>query len=187
MMKRTSKMVAGLLCALAVMPMSVAFGAEAETVDRTQPEEWERAAVNRNWAAVTQFNQAKRLIALAQELRSQDHKDEAERRRNMKAAGASERQAGDLFGKAVGNFEKAADNWGKVARLYARAKDALKQTDALEMKTLAIQKSVEACGAAASAYEMAADSYGERGANDPDTVAAVSEQAAVWREKLASR
>lgn len=178
----------GFLVWLAVVSGAV-LAADAQKDKRTleKAKEWEKAAQNRERAAITQQAQAEYLLEQAQELRKKEYLYETQRRKNLKKAGDAEKRAGDLEGVACVNFDRTAANWDRVAKEYKTLDDAKKQKNAEAFAKLARECALLACGKAADAYELAAEAYGKDNANEPHREAGASEGAAAWREKLAGR
>lgn len=164
-------------------------GAQGSEDNRTREKiiEWEKAALNREYAAETQVQQASDLLDLAREYRNADYTRDQEFRENFKQAGNAEKKAADLAGSACGNFDKAANNWDTVADECQELNDVEGVRRAREMATAAKEDAVRACAMAADAYEMAAQACGTDFADEPTRGAAASEKAATWREKLAKR
>lgn len=177
----------GLLVLALAMASGFAVAADNQARMLEKAEEWERAALNREWAAITRQTQAEEQLKCAQAFRSKEYLYERERKSNLNMAGDAEKRAGDLEGSALGNFDAAARNWEKVAAEYKRLRDVEKEQNARTMAESAHKNALLACGRAADAYELAAESYSERNADQPNKAAAVSEKAAIFREKLAGR
>jgi len=149
--------------------------------------EWEKAALNREIAAMTQLNQAEELLETGREHRAEEYLLDTEMKANFKKAGDSEKQAGDRAGAACANFDLAAKNWVTVAEQCAKVEDADSEKSAKAMAEAATEHAGRACAVAADAYELAADAYGADYADEPQKGAAASEKAATWREKMAGR
>ena len=146
----------------------------------------ERAANNREFAAVTQVAHVRELEKQALAVQEAGVVEEGDTERSIyKKVGAIERTAALLYGVAADNFDKAAANQQRVAELSARIGKPVKTRNAkacaanLKIQAdLAIQFAGAACERAAVAYDKA---------NEPVEVTAASQQAAVWLETLASR
>jgi hypothetical protein len=146
----------------------------------------ERAADNREFAAVTQVAHVRELERQALAVQEAGVVEEGDTEGSVyKKVGAIERNAALLYGIAADNFDKAAANQQRVAELSSRLGKSVKtrnaQTRAANLKTqadLAIQLAGAACERAAAAYDKA---------HEPVEVTAASQQAAVWLETLASR
>lgn len=149
--------------------------------------EWERAALNREVAALTLQTRAEELLELARQLRERDYVSEKERKSCLNSAGDNAGQSGGIEGRASGNFDKAADNWEKVAAKYRKFGDGEKQHNAVAMAEAARMNALLACRRAAAAYETAAETYAVGNADQLDKAASANEQAASYREKLARR
>lgn len=178
-----------LLSACCVLPTGEVFGDET-TKKRTLgvAEEWEMAALNRDWAAATQEKQAEDLIGLADEFARKDVLNDTARRTDLNRAGDLQKAAGDLFGGAVGNYDKAVGNWRKAETMYARLSERKEERrNAAKMAVRAAERALESCRRAAEAYELAAEAYGSENANQLTKAAGASEKAASWRERLAVR
>ena len=162
-------------------------------------EEWQRAAENRETAAITQQAQAEEMILVAQELRKKEYGSEKERKKNWKMAGDKEREAGDCQGKAFANFDLAAGNWLNVANELEKVKTNKdlrgiehkgfedKGKNARLMNKLAKDNGTAALRKAADAFELAAEAYGASNVNDAGMEAMARERAATFREMLARR
>jgi hypothetical protein len=153
----------------------------------TKGEEWQKAAQHREWAASVQQGQAQDLLDLAQELRKREYLYDADRRGHLRQAGDLENRAGDLHAGASGNLEKAALDWDKAAGEYKRLHEKERHNNALIMAEHARKNVLIAYRRAAESYELAAEAYGENGADDPDKEVMARIKAATWREKLAVR
>lgn len=148
-------------------------------------EEWERAAMNREIAAVTHQEQAETMLLQGAAFRIKEFTSDAERRDNLNRAGDLEIGAAGKAGAALGNFDRAAANWDKVAKEYAAIGDKKQETDARVMAMLARERGQACLKFTAEAYEHAAEAYSGPMANQLSKAAAASEAAATWRERLA--
>jgi hypothetical protein len=143
---------------------------------------YEHAAANRELAALTQMEHAYTLEKEAVGLMKGHTDGDIEEYRK---AGALRKAAASLYGLAAGNFDKAAANRISVSKI---SKDIGKieqyrssQNYASNMKLRGdevMQRAANACEAAAVAYDKA---------GDPREVAANSQMAAIWLEKLTAR
>ncbi|NQT94360.1 MAG: hypothetical protein HQ559_16495 [Lentisphaerae bacterium] len=154
---------------------------------RARIEEWELAALNREIAAATQEDQAETMLVQGAAFRMKEFLNEAQRRKNLNRAGDLEKGAADKAGAALGNFDRAATNWDKLAKQHAALGEKKLEADARVMAILARERSLACCEFAAEAYEQAAQAYSEPMANQLSKAASASERAASWRERLANR
>ena len=171
----------------ALCQISVTSGADADAKLSESVSELERAALNREWAAVAQLESAQVLQERAAKLLQAAFEDVAARRKAFTSSGDSDMSSAGAYGGAVANFDAAASNWGKVAKLCATAGDQEKERAALASAAAAAKQAVDACQLAAKACEMAADSYGKDKAGQLAKEARASQAAAGWWEKLATR
>jgi len=149
--------------------------------------QWERAALNREWAAFAQLEQAGEAQSAAESLRSAPREDAQDARTKLQRAGGSELAACGSYVNAMTNFDKAADNWKKAARQYKQAGSEQNQRAAEEHAREDVQQGTSACRLAALAAERAAEDFGAEGAGMLNRAAAASQTAATWWERLAGR
>jgi len=146
-----------------------------------QMEIYEHAAANRELAALTQMEQAN----TSETTNTTDTADLTTYKSTYSTAGALHKFASILYGKAAANFDKASANRTKVA-IISRKLGKVQQyqssqayaTNLKSQGNEAIQLAADACEAAAVAYDKA---------ENLTEVAACSQMAAVWLEKLALR
>ena len=169
--------VAVFLCALSIR--GFAQGPSAMNSD------WESAARNRDHAAQFQSAQAMALLTAADDKRTDEFAEEAERRKHFTLAGDMEFNAGVLFWAASANFTKAAGNWEKSAQQYARADASQWVLDTNLKKEESLASAQHAQHLAAQAYERAVDAYGLDNAATLAKAGAASEKAAECREAIA--
>lgn len=150
-------------------------------------EEWERAAVNREWAAASQQGEADARVAEANDLIRSDVESDAERKKAFVHAANLLMQAGGLYGQACGSLDRAADNWRKAAAGYHDAGLLERERSAKERASTVEQHAVKICEQAAEAYEGAASAYDHDPVNQANRAAGAASNAAAWREKLATR
>jgi len=148
---------------------------------------WQRAALNREWAASTKSDRAEELMDQAKALRTTLPADAEERRRAFQRAGGLALSAAGLYGSACANYDKACENWNKVGDLRRKAEDEDSEARARNLAARSSGLASEACRNAAHAFEMAADSFSKPNGDELDKAAAAGEQAAAWWEKLAAR
>lgn len=147
---------------------------------------YEHAAADRELAGLTQIEYARDQEEEAAELvKSAAVADVNEYKKIQEKAGSLEKSAAKLYGLATANFDKAATNRKMVANISKNLAKAEQyrnsQVYSTNMKlqgSEAMQMAADACEAAAAAYDKA---------EDPAEVAANSQMAATWLEKLALR
>jgi hypothetical protein len=148
---------------------------------------WEKAAVVREEAAAIQVRQAQRLLDLASGFRSKADLHEEDLLRWFEQAGDAEWRAGELYGFAVVNFERAAQDWQKAADEYRREKAPAAEAEARTRAGGALKRSAECGDASAQAYERCSEALGPDLANDTRRAGKAGEKAAEWHEKVAER
>jgi hypothetical protein len=168
---------------LSAWAMAWAADPANEATDKAQ--EWEMAARNREGAAQMQVDEAATQLAVGELMRKAEYLYEADRDRNLTKAGEAESRAGDLYGLACANLEKAAANWDKAAGEFGKAKNEESQRRAQALFRAALEQAAAAASSAAESFEHAADAYSKQNADEPQKAAAASEKAAGWREKRA--
>jgi hypothetical protein len=146
----------------------------------------ERAADNRELAGATQMAHARALASQAFELQNNGVAEEGKTERDLyMKIGELEKTAAKLCGIASTNYDMAAANQQRVVGLNTRLgrteKERNAQDKAAGLKQLADQ-AIEFAGAACERAAVAFDR-----ANEAVEVAAASQQAALWLEKLATR
>ncbi len=174
-----------LLMAIAFSPLRSGAQEIATKVDKA--EEWKQAAVNREWAAVSQVDQAWQHTRQSEALRYSATTDEVQRRKMLVAAAGALAKAGGLEMRAVANYAGAVKNWKNVASVWKGKAEAAKQDQAQQQATANSNAVTGACRRAAERYELAADLYRQLGTADAAKSASMSEKAAACRERLATR
>jgi HPt (histidine-containing phosphotransfer) domain-containing protein len=149
--------------------------------------EWERAAVNREWAAITRINQASALQGRATKLQAGPFDDTEARQAAHTEAGETHVAAARAYAAAADNFDKAASNWEQLDELSTSIGRKAQGKTARRAATVAFAEGTAACRLAAQAYELAAQAFAPDRGNQVSQSALASQHAAVWREKLASR
>ena len=149
--------------------------------------QWERAALNREWAAYAQLEEAGEAQAAAAALRSAPQKNEQERRNAMRRAGDIELQVVRSYAAAMANFDKAVAGWTKAAQQYRQAGSEQGRRAAEGHAGQDSGEAASACRLAALAAERAAEDFGAEGAGMLSRAAAASQTAATWWEHLAAR
>lgn len=153
-------------------------------------EEWEKAAINREWAAANQQTEAELLlnqaVVFAREARD-DTLDITTRSSNLVKAGDLRKSAGALYGATVGNLDRAADNWDKASSGFQKLGLRERERNAQDRSVESRGNATRSCDLAAQAYETAAEAYEHNLAGQSASAAVASEKAATWREKLAGR
>jgi len=148
---------------------------------------WQRAALNREWAASTRIERAEELLTQAKDLQAKESTDLEERKRRFAQAGNLELAAAKLFGLACAGYDKAQANWNMLADLCRKAEDEEKEKRARQLGERAAASATAACGKAAHACELAANSFSKPNAGQAERAAGAGEQAAMWWERLAAR
>ena len=148
---------------------------------------WERAALNREWAAATKWSQADLLVKQAGKLRAASYSTPEEHRKNYQKAASAELRAAGLYASASAGFDKALSNWKNLDRLCHPVRDAEKKKLVQQAIRSADTKAREACRLAAEAYEVAADLFSQDKGGKLEASAKASEAAAACWEKLAAR
>lgn len=151
-----------------------------------QMEIYEHAAANRELAALTQMEHAQKLKEKAAEaIKTRSDTDISTYKSAYSKAGSLEKSAAGLYGQAAANFDKASANRAKVASVGKKLGkvEVVRNSEIYATKlkaqgSEAIQMAADACEAAAVAYDKA---------ENLTEVAANSQRAATWLEKLALR
>jgi hypothetical protein len=170
------------VCLLAGNLVSAGESASVAVDDRNS--QFERAAVNYEWAAQAQHDASAAMLAEARVLRSKQHKSTAEYQRNMRRAGDRESRAGDLEMSAAGNYDNAAKSWGRIRNNGAKTSGS-SRADNAQMSDAARANATMCYQRAAEIYELAAQAYYI--AKDPLKQASLNQKAARMRERLAQR
>jgi len=166
---------------------AAALDEAAKAAARDKVTEWERAAVNREWAAITQVEQGTALQGRAAKMKEGPFADSDGRRAGQVKAGNAHLAAAKAYGSAVDNFDRAAANWKHVADLSTRIGDREQGKSAGGSVAAASADGATACRLAAQACELAAQAFAPEHGNQVSKAALASQQAAVWLERLASR
>ena len=164
--------------------VSIVIGAEQGASADNQVSQWERAAVNYEWAAMARQDAAQAMLSQSKLLREAPYDTEKEHRKNMLYAAAKDSRSADLESAAGSSYDHAADNWLKVSK-RGKNKDDSSDVGSRNMARFAKQKATIAYQRAAELYELAAQAYFDSG--EPLKQAALSQKAARMREKLAMR
>jgi len=164
--------------------VSVVIGAEPGASADSQVSQWERAAVNYEWAAMAQQDAAQSMLSEAKLLREAAYDTAKAQRKNLLYAAAKESRSGDLEVAAGSSYDHAADNWLKVSK-KSENKDDSSDVSSRNMAGFARQKATIAYQRSAELYELAAQAYYDSG--EPLKQASLSQKAARMREKLAMR
>ena len=185
------KPVVSWLCRLTVVSVLLSAGAlSARADDSTDTHDsivqFERAAMNREWAAYAQLEQAHQGEKKAKRLVDGPFEDNKQRRVVLLKAGNTYLGAARAYGRALGNFDHAATNYAKIVALYAKIGDRDGQAAAQELVKRAKSEGTETCRQAANACEAAAAVFNGE-ADDLGRAAGATQAAAQWWEKLAAR
>jgi len=171
----------GALCLL-LFASIIAVGDDSAS-DAERSKEWERAAVNYEWAAMAQQDAAQTMFSEGRLLRDAVYEDESERVCNLLAAASRESRAAGLEAAAGSSFDKAANCWTRVSDRYNVNTAQVKQSD--QMANIAKQKAIIAYKRAVELYELSAQAYSVAG--QPLKQAGLSKKAAAICELLAKR
>ena len=162
---------------------SIAGGNENSTSDADRAEQWERAAINYEWAAMAQQDAAQTMLSESTLLRDAVYEEQAEYTRNLLAAASRESRAAGLEVAAGSSFDRAAKCWKRVSDKSKINTSQINQSN--QMAKIAKQKATIAYKRAAEIYELSAQAYSISG--QPLQQAALSKKAAAMRELLAQR
>ena len=168
----------GMICSTALSEPSV------DQTDRA--EQWRQAAVNREWAAVTQEGQAWGRVKQSEALETGGYRDEADRIKKLAARGAALQSAGDIQMQVSRNFDSAAANWHRAARSRESGAESAKASET-QSAAASREHAVNAIQHAANHYEQAAELFRDLGPAGATKAALLNEKAAACREALASR
>jgi hypothetical protein len=157
-----------------------------DTASLERAAEWEMAALNRQMAAETYEIRGRELALQADDLVRQPNGKQVERRERLGRAANLAMQSGGKYGAAVKAFEKARSDWLNAAAQGKKAKSDIVARDYAGQAQDAGRCARAAAVNAARSFEMAAELFDVDNADQPDRSAAAGEQAAAWREKLAS-
>jgi hypothetical protein len=177
--RNSRKIAMGLFYFLLLIP--VAVGNENSSSEAERSEQWERAAVNYEWAAIAQQEAAQAILSESELLRDAVYEDPSEFTRNMLGAAGGESRAAKLEASAGASFARAAKCWKRVS-VKSNASTTQSST---HMAEIARQKATIAYKRSAEIYELSAQAYSIAG--KPLQQAALSKKAAVMRELLAQR
>jgi Skp family chaperone for outer membrane proteins len=149
--------------------------------------QWRLAAINREWAAVTQENQAWVLVEQSETLKNKGYANEAERQKHLSAAATALQRTGDLEMKASRNFDMATKNWKQVTYIQKKQSEGSSSRESIPHAEANTANAVDAVHRACGRYELASDIYRDLGPKWASKSAALSEKAASCREALARR
>ena len=185
------KPVVSWLCRLTVVSVLLSTGALSACADDSTDAhdsivQFERAAMNREWAAYAQLEQAHQGETKAKLLIDGPFEDNKQRRVILLKAGNTYIGAARSYGRAFGNFNHASTNYAKIVALYAKIGDMDGKSAAQELVKRARSEGTETCRQAANACEAAAAVFNGE-ANDLGRAAGATQTAAQWWEKLATR
>ncbi len=171
----------GSLCLLLIM--STAHGGDNSNAEIESSEQWERAAVNYEWAAMAQQDAAQEMLSEGKLLRDAVYDKRAEYTRNLLAAASRESRAAGLEAAAGSSFDRAAKCWKQMTG--KKNINTAQSAQSSQMANIAKQKATIAYKRAAEIYELSAHAYAVAG--QPLQQAALSKKAAAMRELLAQR
>jgi|GEM_PF-2440142 len=164
---------------------SAAKQIESNAAQERKMEIFEHAAANRELAALTQVEHAREMEQKASDIENSPDDETNNWKKRFSRSGIMRQSAAELYGQAVANFDKAAANRTMVAKIGKTiGKTAQLQKSESYAENMKAQGS-EAMRLAACACEAAAVAFDK--AERPTDVAANSQMAAVWLEKLALR
>ena len=161
--------------------------AQSTLSPNNKSQQWRLAAINREWAAVTQENQAWECVKESEQLKTAGYLNEADRVTKLMNSAAKLQQAGDLENKAARNFDAAVNNWKRVTTTQNKSSE---NADAVEARThidANTENALDASYRAVGRYELAAELYRSLGPAGANQASALSEKAAGCREALANR
>ena len=159
---------------------------ESRAILEHRLEIFERASANRELAALTQMEQMRELEKEALAIEEAGLTTAGSTAKTVYTkVGKAETAAAKLCGLAAANFDKAATNRKQVEVLSSRLNKSEKIRSARAYATNLKLQANDAIQQASIACEKAAVAYDK--AHNPVAVAAASQQAAVWLEKLAIR
>ena len=167
-----------------LMLATAGVAADGAEIDSRQSQ-WERAAVNYEWAARSQEEAASVIIEEAQKLRNSGYSDQKQYNKNMRSAGDREDRAAGLEASAGGNYDKAAENWSRIGGKHKAKKSDGQAVSTEQMANIARNSATIAYQRSAELYEMSAEAYYK--ANQPLRQASQCQKAARMREKIAGR
>jgi len=169
----------------ALLMLSVASNAAKGAVG-SKSSQWERAAINYEWAARSQAEAATAMLADAEKYSNAPYSNNKQYYKNMRKAGDTRNRAGDLYAAAGGSYDKAASNWLKVVRAGKQLqKKSGQQISSQEMADTATRSATALYMRSAEIYEISAKSYSD--ANEHLRQASMSLKAARMREIIAGR
>jgi hypothetical protein len=148
-------------------------------------EGWERSAISRNDNASALEDEVVALLESAVGYRNREYLYDAERRANLKRAGADELRAGELGTAAAIHYEKATNNWSHAAKIYGTLQNGKQQDHAETMATSARQSARLALTQAIGCFESAEEAFGESNGADKRQRRAAHEKAEAARSRLA--
>ncbi len=185
------KPVVSWLCRLTAVVALISAGtlsawAEDTTEARDTIVQFERAAMNREWAAYAQLEQAHQAEKKALALRGGPFEDDRQRRATLLKSGATYLVAARSYGTALGNFDRASTNYAQIVKLYDKLGEIDNKSAAQDLVKKARSEGTEAIRQAASICEAAAAVYNGE-VNDLARAAGATQTAAKWWEKLATR
>lgn len=185
------KPVVSWLCRLTAVVALTSVGtlsawAEDTTEARDTIVQFERAAMNREWAAYAQLEQAHQSEKKAQALLEGPFEDNRQRRAILLKAAASYLTAARSYGASLGNFDRAGANYAQIVQLYGKLGEMDNKAAAQDLAKKARSEGTEAIRQAANICEAAAAVYNGE-ANDLARAAGATQAAAQWWEKLATR
>jgi hypothetical protein len=185
------KPVVSWLCRLTAVVAFISAGtlsacAEDTTETRDTIIQFERAAMNREWAAYAQLEQAHQAEKKALALREGSFEDNKQRRVILLKSGATYLAAARSYGSALGNFDRASTNYAQIVRLYDKLGEMDNKSAAQDLVKKAKSEGTGAIRQAANICEAAAAVYNGE-ANDLARAAGATQAAAQWWEKLARR
>jgi len=163
--------------------ISVAVGNENSESEAERSEQWERAAVNYEWAAMAQQDAAQGILSESKLLRDAVYEVQSERTRNLLGAASGESRAAALEAAAGSSFDRAAKCWKRVSVKVDVNTSQINQSS--QMAEIATQKATIAYERAAEIYELSAQAYSISGQSLKQ--ATLSKKAAAMRELLAQR
>jgi hypothetical protein len=167
---------------------AVSFGEDVSSRARAMSSLWQKAAVDREVAAMVQEQEAKNLLLQADADKRADQTDAGWNPRDMLAhAGGTEWRAAEMQAAGAVNHEKCAQNWANSADQSRSVGDESAEKFARARANAALRRAFDAGMLAATYYERCAESFGPDAGNDAGRAGRASEKAAEWNERLALR
>lgn len=176
------------LLAVSIAASMLCAGMYAAEADLSAKSHYLAAANNRDEAAATRMAYARKLFGSARDLPSLPIDETGQRQANLNEAAHVAQTSAKHAAKAVVNYDKAASILRTISNYTANDTrySPLNPDDYLDKADETKKKALLSAIFVAEAYEWAAALYAENHLS-PDKQAGALEQAAAWRENIASR